>query len=117
MKTIQVAEATELQLDWLVAKCEGAQGIRFDGEFWRVHFGGAEEYLGNLDFSTNPAQGQPILERERIGTYFYELPTEGWAASIFDKPNYLGPTMLIAGLRAYVASKLGDEVEVPEELT
>lgn len=27
-----------------------------------------------------------------------------------------GPTMLIAGLRCYVASKLGDEVDVPDEL-
>lgn len=27
-----------------------------------------------------------------------------------------GPTTLIAAMRCYVASKLGDEVEVPEEL-
>ena len=27
-----------------------------------------------------------------------------------------GPTPLIAAMRCYVASKLGDEVEVPEEL-
>ena len=27
-----------------------------------------------------------------------------------------GPTILIAALRCYVASKLGDEVEVPDEL-
>lgn len=29
---------------------------------------------------------------------------------------YFGPTPLIAAMRCYVASKLGDEVEVPEEL-
>jgi hypothetical protein len=28
-----------------------------------------------------------------------------------------GPTPLIAAMRCYVASKLGDEVEVPKELT
>lgn len=28
MKTIKVAEATELQLDWLVAKCEGLELIK-----------------------------------------------------------------------------------------
>ena len=28
-----------------------------------------------------------------------------------------GPTPLIAAMRCYVASKLGDEVEVPDELS
>ncbi len=27
-----------------------------------------------------------------------------------------GPTPLIAAMRCYVASKLGDEIEIPEEL-
>ena len=27
-----------------------------------------------------------------------------------------GPTMLIAAMRCYVASKLGEEIDVPEEL-
>ena len=30
--------------------------------------------------------------------------------------KYSGPTPLIAAMRCYVASKLGDEVDVPEEL-
>ena len=35
-----------------------------------------------------------------------------------DKGKYraYGPTPLIAAMRRYVASKLGDEVDVPEEL-
>ena len=28
-----------------------------------------------------------------------------------------GPTPLIAAMRCYVASKLGDEIEIPTELT
>jgi len=28
-----------------------------------------------------------------------------------------GPTPLIAATRCYVASKLGDDIEIPEELT
>ncbi len=28
----------------------------------------------------------------------------------------MGPTPLIAAMRCYVASKLGDEVDIPEEL-
>lgn len=31
--------------------------------------------------------------------------------------GYYGPTPLIAAMRCYVASKLGDEVEIPDELT
>ena len=30
--------------------------------------------------------------------------------------GYYGPTPLIAAMRAYVASKLGDEIEIPDEL-
>jgi hypothetical protein len=30
--------------------------------------------------------------------------------------KYFGPTPLIAVMRCYVALKLGDEVEIPEEL-
>lgn len=67
--------------------------------------------------STDWAQGGPIIEREHIGTYHFVLPEDGWAASVFDDPIYVGPTPLIAAMRCYVASKLGDEVEVPEELT
>jgi hypothetical protein len=32
-------------------------------------------------------------------------------------PRGYGPTPLIAAMRCYVASKLGDEVELPEELS
>ena len=49
-----------------------------------------------------------------------------WAVEQIDKPVWwhvsttptygYGPTPLIAAMRCYVASKLGDEVEVPVEL-
>jgi hypothetical protein len=31
--------------------------------------------------------------------------------------EFFGPTPLFAAMRCYVASKLGDEVDVPEDLT
>jgi hypothetical protein len=31
-------------------------------------------------------------------------------------PNVIGPTALIAAMRCYVASKLGEEIEIPIEL-
>lgn len=64
--------------------------------------------------------GGPIIERERIalvnsggewdahvrGGYTHDEGVTGDAEST-------GPTPLIAAMRAFVASKLGDEVEVP----
>lgn len=119
MKTVRVSEATNPQLNWLVAKCEGAQGFRFDGRRWRVLFGGAEEYLGNLDYTASWSLMGQIIERERIC-----LRDTGddsdlmWEADDQrdTRGKYRGPTPLIAAARCYVASTLGDVVEVPEEL-
>lgn len=132
MKTIKVAEATELQLDWLVAKCVGLKLHRnalLDGQIkegWWVsgYYMDPNNWipLSRLNFSTSWAQGGPIIERERIdlsaktnaGSDFDE-----WRASIgigARQRNRYGDTPLIAAMRCYVASKLGATVEVPEEL-
>jgi hypothetical protein len=64
------------------------------------------------------ATGGPIIEREEI--FLAKSVLGGWSASIYTGPRncvvYGGPTPLIAAMRCYVASKLGDEVEIPEEL-
>ncbi len=69
--------------------------------------------------STDWAQGGPIIDRGLISV----LDANGcWAGrkTYWDnsKPSceLYGPTPLIAAMRCYVASKLGDEVDVPEEL-
>ena len=120
MKTIKVSEATGPALDWLVAKCEGV-----NTEAFRLFYEPTE--LTDLDshgypefhYSTVWAQGGPIIDRERmllqpeIGK---ENAGNAWSAiSLTGYVNY-GPTPLIAAMRCYVASKLGDLVEVPEEL-
>ena len=74
--------------------------------------------------STDWSDGGPIIERERITIETYgDYPN--WVASLtyeekeFDgiaRAEVRGPTPLIAAMRAYVASKMGDEIEVPEEL-
>lgn len=70
--------------------------------------------------SSDWEQGGPIIERERIwldpveagGTFRGERQTEaGWLARAWGHVyNERGPTPLIAAMRAYVASKFGDEV-------
>lgn len=85
--------------------------------------------------STNWAQGGPIIEREGLGLeydreWMYDPaaqdpddePDNGdrWRADYnvggYQHLSEYGPTPLIAAMRCYVASKLGDEVEVPDEL-
>ena len=109
---MKTSELTGAALDWAVAKCEKK------GRTWYKNEDGAlvEEH-GEFYFpfhpSTNWAHGGPIIERERIclidqgGDYWQAL--WGWKESFGDTP-------LIAAMRCYVASQLGDEIDVPEEL-
>lgn len=106
MKTIKVAEATELQLDWLVARIEGDELPKSGGK--------------GLGYSSDWAVGGPIIERELIDLLHVRQNdlSVAWDATFGnDEVVVSGPTMLIAGLRCYVASKLGETAEVPEELT
>lgn len=70
-------------------------------------------------FSTNWAQGGPIIERERIRV---EPFSGAWLACAWNENNgeyhlfYRGTTPLIAAMRCFVSSRLGDEVDVPEEV-
>jgi len=69
-------------------------------------------------YSTDWAQGGPIIERERIDVMWCG---DRWCAYTMtpDKEAQLqteGTTPLIAAMRGYVASKMGDEIELPNEL-
>jgi len=136
MKTIKVAETTEPQLDWLVAKCEGLP-LRFDpmgfkkdapdsaeAGWWLwlaqpgsmlIGPGGDTMDRRRYSPSTNWAQGGPLTEREGISTVFHEQGH--WTASnLHGTVCGEGPTPLIAAMRVHVYSKLGETAEVPEEL-
>ena len=107
-------------LDWAVAKCNGTLGYYVQPNakrgttLWKV-------IPSTRRYSTTWAFGGPIIDRERISV----LPFDGrWearcAASITRTPARFierrGPTPLVAAMRCYVASKLGDTVDVPDEL-
>lgn len=68
------------------------------------------------------AQGGLIMEREKI-LVGYDHDTDTCAAEMYidDELEMMawgnGETYLIAAMRCFVASKLGDEVEIPKELT
>lgn len=101
MKTTKTSELTGAALDWAVAVAE---------------YGYGADYKTNK-YSTDWAQGGPIIERENIGlTYAASIPC--WYATSQKGKRFLrlGDTPLIAAMRCYVASKMGDAVEIPEEL-
>ena len=66
-------------------------------------------------FSTNWSQGGPIIEREKM-CVAYNFDDHTWEAGWDCYVKGWGVTPLIAAMRCYVASKLGDEVDIPEEL-
>jgi hypothetical protein len=88
---------------------------------WAVHVAlhGSCEGYAEHEYSTKWEHGGPIIEREFI-TIINAAGDDVWSAyPIADDPvahRKSGPTPLIAAMRCYVASKLGDEVEIPEEL-
>ena len=131
---MKTSELTGAALDWAVAKCEGEEPHFVRGltsnkiHLWRTVGYDPEPWLPSTDW----AQGGPIIEREDIsfrkyhnpshaahGKYYARICKErgtmvGWHQSTGHQMT--GPTPLIAAMRCYCASKLGDEVEIPEEL-
>ena len=128
---MRVSELTGHALDWAVAKCAGlleprerygkmVPSVVLDMEYWsngdpmvRLNPCPDVYYRAEYDPSTNWQHGGPIIERERINLW-----NEGyeWEASLYGRHIVWGETALIAAMRCYVASKLGDEVEIPAEL-
>ena len=121
---IKTNKLTGTALDWAVAKCEGATDFWFDtvathwvklhGQDRALRYGWAQSYLP----STNWSHGGPIIERANIAVW-PDDEEGGWFASADGGrcDDCKAPTPLIAAMRCYVASKMGDEVEVPKELT
>jgi hypothetical protein len=114
---MKTSELTGAALDWAVAKCEGKNPSLF-----LMTKGQSPHH-----YSTDWAQGGPIIERGGItvGPYRTTEHTTGYFQAYIGwdcenmEPLFQedGTTPLIAAMRCYVALKLGDEVEIPKELT
>jgi hypothetical protein len=117
---IKTSELTEAVLDWAVGKCEGDASLGWTcGGTKRTALLCIEKTWRKFSPSTNWAQGKPIIEREAIQLTPDEY-TQTWSAYTTNEGNpyeCVGTTPLIAAMRCYIASKLGDEVEIPKELT
>lgn len=116
---MKTSELTGAALDWAVEKANGTHWV--NGYFCysvETHPEFSYPYTSKTRaYSTDWNQAGPIIEREKISidynvgsfSYAFKRPCE------ISQRQY-GPTPLIAAMRCYVASKLGDEVEIPEEL-
>ena len=116
---IKTSELEKQALDWAVAKCEGIEWCQGDLD--------AQEYGPGFKPSTSWQDGGPIIEREGLcvqpycSLYEYK-PILEWESFVMarcfenEHPRGIGPTPLVAAMRCFVASKLGDEVDVPDEL-
>ena len=112
---MKTSELTGAALDWAVAKCEGRGYVMDETEYapdGRTYQRGTAQSEGP-NYSTNWAQGGPIIEREKLAIC---IGWKQWLAFSDDTENagVQGPTPLIAAMRCYVASKLGDDVDVPD---
>ena len=110
---VKTSELQGTALDWAVAKCIHL----INGDDLDIGF--IKEY--GYTPSTDWAQGGPIIEREEISIEFGRAEFKSaWIAYKLGSPHEdnpkFGSTPLIAAMRCYVASKLGDEVDVPDEL-
>lgn len=104
---IKTYTLTDLALNWAVAKCEGV----ISGDDLDTGFIFERGYTP----PTNWSQAGPIIERERIAVW---PVADCWVACTLTGAGYdvKAPTSLVAAMRCYVASKMGDEVDVPEAL-
>lgn len=125
---VKTADLIGAALDWAVAKCDGYDEWEWDrdvSDLWVIRRSTQTEHWlkGYYEPSTDWAQGGPIIDREKFGVCHYnesdgwEVPNwAAWRTDVDDRVQIMGETALIAAMRCFVASKLGDEVDVPDEL-
>lgn len=103
---IKTSELSGAPLDWAVAKCEGMLD-----EPWL--WGDQDDVLFNYKPSSHWSLAGPIIERENLGVWWngiWHAKYDGCGLNQVQDAD----TPLIAAMRCYVASKLGDEVAVPD---
>lgn len=125
---MKTSELTGAALDYAVAKAQGFDVYKdemLNGHimhgFWVSGY-----YPGDLNSwmqlehftpSTSWMKGGPIIEQEGINlSSYYKLQTGEWQAWGEFGPSNFGTTALIAAMRCLVASRFGDNVEIPKEL-
>lgn len=130
--TVPVSELTGVALNWAVDAAETGDPMRVeykkDGSGVWMLFDKHNMYAPNgpQKYSSDWKLAGPIIDREKMDIasprpawkhWKASVPTwTGTAGAIIQTHEQYGPTPLIAAMRCYVASKLGETVQVPAEL-
>jgi|APGre2960657373_1045057.scaffolds.fasta_scaffold79081_4 hypothetical protein len=119
---MKTAELNGLALDYAVTLIENPDALKYGVDDWRQRRK-YETKNGEFLFrwASSWAQGGLIIEREWLD--ITPWPNESdeklqWQCKQHDSIDCVafGPTPLIAAMRCYVASKRGDEIDIPTEL-
>lgn len=112
MMQIKTSELVGNALDWAVAKCEGYDMTMAAtcGDRHGIFFLDRDDCLR---YTTNWKQGGPIIEAGKL-----HICPDGdrWVAHQDGQMFGYGDTPLVAAMRCYVASKLGETVDIPEDI-
>lgn len=138
---MKTSELTGRALEWAIATCEGWVNLRWHN--WAPLMDNEAELVmdrndGKAKFSLEDMhllgwnQAGPIIEREGITTEpgYTDGKLMWWAAYphasfCYDENGEFipgsdlsteGPTLIVAAMRCYCHTKLGEEVDVPKEL-
>lgn len=124
---MRTSELTDIALDYAAGVALGhdmSKAVSY-GTYLRIPAHAGSAYTVTFCPSTDWQWGGPIIEREAIQLTPYEPAStqpknpEHWAAAIWMQDEMVdayGPTPLIAAMRCFVASRLGESVDIPEEL-
>jgi hypothetical protein len=122
-RQVNVSELTDAALSYAIAiaagMCVESRGSNAVTVWTEDALTGEKEVIILWQPWRNWAQGGPIIEREGIDLNFSACEGtsgEEWDAACEVNRVFGGPTPLIAAMRCYVASKVGDVVDIPEEL-
>ncbi len=115
---VKASELIGRSLDWAVAVCQNVELDENNDPIWFDDRGWLTKYSPSTDWSQGGPiidallrtglviqQGGPLAANDRVWVYVKGV-------DMF----FHGPTLLIAVMRCYVSSKLGEEAEVPDEL-
>ena len=113
---IKTQDLTGEALDWAVAKCENPE---WPDEEVIINVTMFDDHDGTIyNYSTNWQLAGPIIEREGIYINCLRQPdyyrSAVWEAWPYASTKFIqqGPTPLVAAMRCYVASKLGEEIDI-----
>ena len=127
MPLVKTSELTGPALDWAVATIEGHTQQQWD---WYIGYNAMKDediQSKCYAYSSWWGAGGPIIEREGMDIIHTNDSEWVWRATLFlpvpapyNTPQEVfrfgGSTPLIAAMRCYVASRLGDTIDIPTAL-